>query len=115
VLLPAIALVQRDRRFHGSDARAFRPERWLDGSSPPYTWIPFGGGVRRCIGAAFAQLEMKVVMREVLDRVSLAQARPGDEGARMSGVILQPRRGGEVIVRERLTPKRRERELASAA
>src|SRR5439155_10756837 len=76
VVLPAIALVQRDARQYGDDALAFRPERFLDGSPPPYTWIPFGGGVRRCIGAAFATLEMKVVLREVLSRVELSPARP---------------------------------------
>jgi cytochrome P450 len=102
-VLPAVALVQRDPRHHGPDARRFRPERFLDGSSPPpYTWIPFGGGVRRCIGAAFATLQMKVVLSEVLKRVELAPARPGDEGMRLSGVLLMPARDGEVVVRNRL-------------
>jgi cytochrome P450 len=100
VVLPAIALVQRDARRYGEDALAFRPERWLDGSAPPYTWIPFGGGVRRCIGAAFATLEMKVVLREVLQRFEVAANGP-DEQARLRGVVMQPSRGGEVLVRQR--------------
>ena len=112
-LLPAVAVVQRDPRHFGADARAFRPERWLDGGAAPYTWIPFGGGVRRCIGAAFATLEMKVVLRTVLERVELAQARAGDEGARMSGVMVLPRRGGQVVVRRRVRSPGRQ--LASVA
>jgi len=97
VVLPAIALAQRDPR-HYDDALEFRPERWLDGTPPPYTWIPFGGGVRRCIGAAFATLEMKTVLREVLQRVELTATGPGEQ-ARLRGVVMQPARGGEVIIR----------------
>jgi cytochrome P450 len=104
-VLPAVALVQRSRRHYGDDAVAFRPERFLDGSPPPYTWIPFGGGVRRCIGAAFATLEMKVVLRTVLERVELVPARQADESTRMSGVMLLPARGGEVVVRARRAPR----------
>jgi cytochrome P450 len=102
VVLPAIALVQRDERQYGADAAEFRPERWLEDSPPPYTWIPFGGGVRRCIGAAFATLEMKVVLREVLSRVEFAPTNKPDERAVMRGVVMQPARGGEVVVRSRV-------------
>jgi cytochrome P450 family 135 len=102
VVLPAVALVQRSEGHYGPDALEFRPERFVDGSPPPYTWIPFGGGVRRCIGAAFATLEMKVVLREVLSRVELAAVREADEGTRMSGVMLMPTRGGEVVVKRRV-------------
>jgi cytochrome P450 family 135 len=98
VVLPAIALVQRDTRRYGADAREFRPERWLDGSPPPYAWIPFGGGVRRCIGAAFATLEMKVVLREVLSRVELEPVGKAERSI-LRGVVMQPSRGGEVKVR----------------
>jgi cytochrome P450 len=97
VVLPAIALVHRDTRRYGEDAMEFRPERWLDGSPPPYTWIPFGGGVRRCIGAAFATLEMKVVLREVLERVELAPAGKPERSV-LRGVVMQPSRGGEVVI-----------------
>ena len=48
---------------------AFRPERFLDDPPGTYTWIPFGGGVRRCIGAAFAELEMRTVLDEVLSQI----------------------------------------------
>ena len=97
VVLPAIALVHRDARRYGHDALAFRPERWLDGSPPPYAWIPFGGGVRRCIGASFATLEMKVVLREVLSRVELAPAGKPERSI-LRGVVMQPSRGGEIMI-----------------
>ncbi len=115
VVLPAVALVQRAARHFGADALEFRPERFLDGSPPPYTWIPFGGGVRRCIGAAFATLEMKVVLQEVLARVELAPARRADESTRVSGVMMLPARGGEVVVRGRRARAAAEPELTSAA
>jgi len=101
VVLPAIAIVQRDSRNY-ADAHQFRPERWLDGSPPPYTWIPFGGGVRRCVGAAFATLEMKTVLREVLQRVDLTASGPDEQG-RLRGVVMRPSRGGEVVVHRRLS------------
>ena len=58
---------------------AFRPERWLDGAAPPgYAWVPFGGGVRRCLGAAFAEMEMRVALATLLSavRVEAAEAAP---------------------------------------
>jgi cytochrome P450 len=116
IVLPAVALVQRSVKHYGEDALEFRPERFLDGSPPPYTWIPFGGGVRRCIGAAFATLEMKVVLREVLSRVELAPARKADEGTNMRGVMLLPAAGGEVaVLRRRPADQPPEPALASVA
>ena len=56
---------------------AFRPERFLEDGPDTYAWIPFGGGVRRCIGAAFAEFEMRIVLREVLTRCELHKAEPG--------------------------------------
>ena len=58
------------------DPYAFRPERFLDDGPETYSWIPFGGGTRRCIGAAFAELELRVVLRDVLSSVELRPARP---------------------------------------
>ena len=54
---------------------AFRPERFLEDAPDTYAWIPFGGGIRRCIGAAFAEFEMRIVLREVLDPLRAAQGR----------------------------------------
>jgi cytochrome P450 family 135 len=111
VVLPAVALVQRSESY--GDPLEFRPERFLDGSPPPYSWIPFGGGVRRCIGAAFATLEMKTVLREVLARVELRAVRRADEGTRVSGVMMLPDRAGTVLVAARRSVG--DRQLVSAA
>jgi cytochrome P450 len=76
----------------------FRPERFLNGQPAPYTWIPFGGGVRRCLGAAFAQLEMQVVLSTILRRAVLRAPRAAAEKARFRGVTVLPARGGEAVV-----------------
>ena len=94
----SILLVQCDPELYGPDPLAFRPERFLEGASEAYTWIPFGGGVRRCLGAAFAQLEMQVVIATILARVTLRAPRAADEKVRFRGVTLLPHRGGEAIV-----------------
>ncbi len=60
----------------------FRPERFLEGQGGTYTWIPFGGGVRRCLGASFAQFEMKIVLQEVVKRLALRPADPRPEPRR---------------------------------
>ncbi|MDP9228390.1 MAG: cytochrome P450, partial [Actinomycetota bacterium] len=80
------------------DPYAFRPERFLDEAIEAYGWIPFGGGTRRCIGASFAQLEMRVVLRTVLRRVALAPGRPRPEPVVRRNVTLAPRHGTPAIV-----------------
>lgn len=99
----SILLVQYDPELYPPDPEAFRPERFLDGAPEPYTWVPFGGGVRRCLGAAFATLEMKVVISTVLARARLRTVRVKSEKARFRGVTLLPSRGGEAIVDEVFT------------
>ncbi len=83
------------------DPYAFRPERFLDEQPGTYTWIPFGGGRRRCLGASFALLEMKIVLRSVLEQSELAPASPGTEGARRRSITLSPRAGARTILRAR--------------
>jgi cytochrome P450 len=82
------------------DAGAFRPERWLERPAPnPLSWIPFGGGVRRCAGAPFAEMEMREVLRAAAE--VLPVLRPGQaesERARRSMLVLVPHRGGELLV-----------------
>jgi cytochrome P450 len=97
-LAASIVLVQLDPELYPPDPEAFRPERFLDGAPEPYTWVPFGGGVRRCLGATFATLEMKVVISTILHRATLRASRTGDEKARFRGVTLLPSRGGEATV-----------------
>jgi cytochrome P450 len=77
---------------------AFRPERFLEHPPATYTWLPFGGGVRRCIGAAFAELEMRTVLAEVLSRFELRPAGRGERVARRN-VTFSPRHGTRVVVR----------------
>jgi cytochrome P450 family 135 len=80
-------------------ASAFLPERWLDGSAPPtpLSWIPFGGGVRRCAGAPFAEMEMREVLRAAAG-LTLRPVRRAPEHARRSALVVTPDRGGEVVV-----------------
>ena len=97
-LAASIFLVQSDPELYPPDPEEFRPERFLDGAPEPYTWVPFGGGVRRCLGAAFAQLEMKIVIGAILRRARLRAPRARAESARFRGVTLLPSRGGEAVV-----------------
>ena len=83
------------------DPHAFRPERFLDQKPGTYTWIPFGGGIRRCLGATLAMAEQRVVLRAIAARVDLAPARPASERATQRNVTMIPRRGGRVIVDRR--------------
>jgi cytochrome P450 len=80
------------------DPTAFRPERFLDDRTPePFTFLPFGGGVRRCLGAAFATLEMREVLRALGARFTLRPARASSERMRRRSVTLAPAHGGEII------------------
>jgi cytochrome P450 len=80
------------------DAGAFRPERWLDGSQPnPTAWIPFGGGVRRCAGAPFAEMEIREVLRAA-GNMRIRPVRPEPERARRSMLVVVPDRGGEMLI-----------------
>jgi cytochrome P450 len=98
------------------DAGAFRPERFLDGDAGgTYTWIPFGGGVRRCLGAAFAQEEMRIVLREIVLRADLRAADPRDERPRMRNVTIAPRHGGRVVLARALQPRVEEESSSSGS
>ena len=81
--------------------RAFDPDRWARGPAPGYSWIPFGGGTRRCLGAAFAQLEMRVVLREVLRRVELRPVMRRGEPERVRHITSVPAFGALARVRPR--------------
>lgn len=81
------------------DHTAFRPERFTDGSPAPNTWIPFGGGVRRCIGAGFSLMEGTVVLKEVLQRFDLRAERPSP--TRLRNITNVPKDGAPVRLRPR--------------
>jgi cytochrome P450 len=94
---------------HGSDvyedANVFRPERFLGGESPaPHSWVPWGGGRRKCAGQHFATVEMKAVLTTLLRRVELAPWRAKREPPVGKAVTMVPRRGGEMVVKRRLLP-----------
>jgi cytochrome P450 len=94
---PSIRVIHRRPDLY-PEPQAFRPERFL-GSDPPdtYTWIPFGGGTRRCLGASFALTEMRVVLQRVLQRCALRPADPVLEETVFRGITLAPRNGVQVI------------------
>ncbi len=94
---PAIALVHhREDLYPAPDE--FRPERFLNGATESYSWLPFGGGIRRCIGAALAQAEMAEVIRTVITRVDLRPERVKPEPVVMRGVTLVPQHGTPVEI-----------------
>jgi cytochrome P450 len=96
VVTPCILLVHRRPDLY-PEPDAFRPERFLGNAPGTYTWIPFGGGIRRCLGAAFAQMELQVVLQAIAARVRLEPV--GDpEPVRRRAITLVPGRGGEVRV-----------------
>src|SRR5205085_10593195 len=83
------------------DPFSFRPERW-DGAKPgTYEWIPFGGGIRRCLGAALAMAEQRVVLEAMTRRLDLEAEDPAPERAIHRNVTMIPSRGARVIVRSR--------------
>jgi cytochrome P450 len=92
--------VQHDPDIY-PDPYAFRPERFLDEQPGTYTWIPFGGGRRRCLGASFAMLEMKIVLREVLALNELAPVTQEAEGALRRSITLSPKAGSRAVLRTR--------------
>lgn len=98
-VMPSIALVQIGRHF--ADAEEFEPERMLGRAPASYTLIPFGGGPRRCIGASFATMEIKTVLRVVLRACRLRADRPRAERVRVRNITLVPARGARAVVEAR--------------
>ena len=98
LVVPAIGLVHSDSQVY-PDAERFDPDRMVGANLSPTTWFPFGGGNRRCLGATFAMVEMRVVFREVLRRVELATTMAPIETQRVKHVIMVPRNGGRIRVR----------------
>ena len=96
-LYPAIALVHMREDIYPRPAE-FRPERFLDEGADSYTWLPFGGGIRRCLGAALAQAEMAEVLRVAVPAIELALTRDRPDPVILRGVTLAPRYGVEVEV-----------------
>lgn len=99
-LAPSIFLAhRRSDRYPQPDA--FRPERFLDAGPETYAWLPFGGGVRRCVGAAFAQLELRVILRTVLGAVDTRPASPRPERTSRRAIVLAPASGTRTVISDR--------------
>jgi cytochrome P450 len=98
---PSIAAIH-NRPDRYPRVREFRPERFLEEDAPDtYTWLPFGGGTRRCLGASFATFEMRVVISRVLERVDLSPARKRSERGARRGITYAPAHGAPAIARLR--------------
>jgi cytochrome P450 len=109
---PSIAAVHRRADCY-PNPDAFRPERFLGSDAPDsYTWLPFGGGTRRCLGASFATFEMRVVIRRVVERADLAAVGRRPEKSVRKGVTIVPKRRVRVI--QGVAPRREQLPPASS-
>jgi len=98
MISPSILLAQHRADVY-PEPMEFRPERFLGGDAPePLAWIPFGGGVRRCLGAGFAMLEMETILRTILGHCELTAARAREDTQRRRAVTLFPRHGTRVVL-----------------
>ena len=97
---PCVHLVHRNEDLYPQPL-AFRPERFLETPAGTYTWIPFGGGVRRCLAAPYAQLLMRQVIATVIREVDLAPVELRSERARKSAIAFVPHRHTRVIATAR--------------
>lgn len=98
MVAPGIGLVHTSAAIYSHPQR-FDPDRMLGAALTPTTWFPFGGGNRRCLGAGFASVEMRVVLREILRRVELCTTTAADERQKLKFVVLVPHRGARVRLR----------------
>jgi cytochrome P450 len=96
-VVPSIYLMHRRPDIY-PDPQRFRPERFLEQRAGTYTWIPFGGGVRRCLGAAFAEYEMRIVLATLFDSCTVRPARVRPEPVRRRGITQVPGRGATVVL-----------------
>lgn len=99
-VIVAASMIHNDPRFFERPKR-FEPDRFIDRKPDSYTWIPFGGGTRRCPGAAFAHMEMDIVLRTLLREFELEPTAEPREGWRNRGIAYAPNRGGRAVVRRR--------------
>jgi cytochrome P450 family 138 len=88
-----------------ADPDAFNPDRFLEANPDMYAWVPFGGGTRRCLGAAFANMEMNVVLRTMLREFRLVPTDAPDERLHNRGIAFAPSEGGRALVYRRTAPQ----------
>jgi cytochrome P450 len=100
-LAPCIYLTHRLPEIYPEPA-AFRPERFLEQTADTYSWLPFGGGIRRCLGATFATYEMRIVLQAILARAQLRPASRQPARVTRRAIVLAPSRGVTAVLEERL-------------
>jgi cytochrome P450 len=110
---PGIALVHMREDLYAR-ARQFEPERFVGDGAESYSWLPFGGGIRRCIGAALAQAEMAEVLRLAVQTVELRPLSERPDPVVLRGVTLSPKHGVPVVVLRRTSALRRSTAVQAA-
>jgi cytochrome P450 len=95
--------VMQQRRDLFPDPEEFRPERFLEEKAESYSWVPFGGGVRRCVGAPLAEYEMRIFLRAIVERAQLSLPDPRPEGVRLRTTLL-PSKGTRIVLDRPLRP-----------
>ena len=117
VVIVSIALAHASEANFGN-AKAFNPDRFLSGPPDTHAWVPFGGGVRRCIGAAFANMEMNVTLRTLLREFEFGTTYAKGERVHSRGVATAPGDGGRAVVYRRApgsgVPTAHDAEMVSA-
>ncbi|HEY2086702.1 MAG TPA: cytochrome P450 [Mycobacterium sp.] len=98
-----------------TDAEAFDPDRFIGTTPPSFRWVPFGGGVNRCVGASFANMEMDITLRTLLREFRFAPTDAPGEGRNFRGVAIAPSRGARAVVYRRTAAAARDRDAVSAA
>jgi cytochrome P450 len=102
-ILVSLLALHRDPQVY-PDPERFDPERFLHEKPNTYSWVPFGGGTRRCVGAAFANMELDVVLRTVLRHFTIRTTNAPGEKWHHRGVAFTPKNGGRVVVYRRAVP-----------
>jgi cytochrome P450 len=98
-----------------ADPESFNPDRFVGTNPPAFRWIPYGGGVNRCVGAAFAHMEMDVTLRTLLREFRFLPTDAPDEGRNFRGVAIAPARGARAVVYRRKTTPSGDRDSVSVA
>jgi hypothetical protein len=98
-----------------TDPEAFNPDRFTGGTPPAFRWVPFGGGVNRCVGASFANMEMDITLRTLFREFRFTSTDAPDESRNFRGVAIAPGRGARAVVYRRTDAQRADRDSVSVA